>query len=60
MPITIELVPGERMLSSDLFKTEIDYAKFRESFISEVLPEQERWLEIRRQSEEESRVRLLR
>ena len=60
MPNTLELLPDEAALSQPLFSTEEAYVEFRESFMEEVIPKQEKWLEARRKSEEEARLRLLR
>jgi hypothetical protein len=57
---TFELLPGEATLSRPLFETEASYEQFREAFIEEVTPQQERWQEARLKSEEEARQRLLR
>lgn len=57
---TFELLPQEEELSSPLFASEASYDQFREAFIEEVAPEQEKWQEARRKSEEEARQRLLR
>jgi hypothetical protein len=56
----LELLPNERQLSRPLFANNTDYDEFREAFIEEVMPKQEKWQEARRKSEEESRQRLLR
>lgn len=60
MPNTLELLPNETSLSSPLFSSDEAYVEFRESFMEEVIPKQEEWLEARRKSEEEARLRLLR
>lgn len=56
----IELLPSDTEQPRLLFENEADYARFRESFMAEVIPQQEEWLEARRKSEEEARQRLLR
>lgn len=60
MPTTLELLPDENQAATSLFDTEEEYAVFRQSFMDEVIPQQEEWLEARRKSEEEARQRLLR
>ena len=60
MADTLELLPNEQEISRPLFASEEDYERFRESFIETVEPQQEKWMEARRKSEEESRQRLLR
>jgi hypothetical protein len=60
MPQTLELIPDEAQQAKPLFATEEEYEKFRQSFMDEVIPLQEKWLEARRKSEEEARQRLLR
>ncbi len=60
MPEVLELLPENPGLAAPLFKTEEDYARFREHFIETVSPELEKWMEARRKSEEEARQRLLR
>ena len=60
MANTLELLPDEATLSHPLFSSEEAYVEFRESFMDEVIPKQEEWLEARRKSEEEARLRLLR
>ena len=60
MPQTLELIPDEGKTAAPLFATPEDYAEFRQSFMDEVIPLQEEWLEARRKSEEEARQRLLR
>ena len=60
MPETLELIPNENQIVQPLFPNAQVYAAFRESFMNEVIPQQEEWLEARRQSEEEARQRLLR
>lgn len=60
MPPTLELLPEENQTAAPLFRTDEEYADFRQSFMDEVIPLQEEWLEARRKSEEESRQRLLR
>ena len=60
MPDMLELIPDQDQESTPLFATEEAYANFRESFMDEVIPRQEEWLEARRKSEEEARQRLLR
>jgi hypothetical protein len=57
---TIELLPDDAEQPRPLFENEEDYTRFRESFMAEVIPQQEEWLEARRKSEEEARQRLLR
>lgn len=59
MPQTLELLPDENQTATPLFSPE-EYAEFRRSFMDEVIPLQEVWLEARRKSEEEARQRLLR
>jgi hypothetical protein len=56
----IELLPNASEKSRPLFKDEKEYARFRESFMAEVIPQQEQWMEARRRSEEEAQQRLLR
>ena len=56
---TIELLPNEQHVS-ELFANDVAYDNFREVFIEAVLPQQEKWQEARRKSEEEARQRLLR
>lgn len=60
MANTLELLPDEAILSQPLFSNEEAYVEFRESFMDEVIPKQEEWLEARRKSEAEARLRLLR
>lgn len=60
MPHPLELLPDENQLATPLFPTPEEYVEFRESFMEEVIPRQEQWLEARRKSEEEARQRLLR
>jgi len=60
MPQPLELIPNEDQIATPLFQSEQEYAEFRESFMEEVIPQQEEWLEARRKSEEEARQRLLR
>ena len=57
---TIELLPEETEKPRPLFDNEAEYSRFRESFMAEVIPQQEEWSEARRKSEEEARQRLLR
>ncbi|HXR46016.1 MAG TPA: hypothetical protein VN784_01130 [Candidatus Limnocylindrales bacterium] len=57
---TIELLPNVAEKSRRLFSDENEYARFRESFVADVKPQQEEWSEARRKSEEEARQRLLR
>lgn len=54
----LEVTP-EEVQTHPLFKTEEEYEQFREGFVEAVRPIQEKWLEARRQSEEEARYRLL-
>lgn len=60
MPPDLQLLPDENQTATPLFPTEEEYAEFRQSFMDEVIPRQEEWLEARRKSEEEARQRLLR
>lgn len=60
MPEILELLPDENEAASPLFESQREYFFFRESFMDEVIPKQEYWLEARLKSEEESRQRLLR
>lgn len=60
MPHTLELLPDASQTATPLFQTEEEYAAFRQSFMDEVIPRQEEWMEARRKSEEEARQRLLR
>lgn len=60
MPPTLELLPDQAKTATPLFSSPEDYAQFRETFMVEVIPRQEEWLEARRKSEEEARQRLLR
>ena len=57
---TIELLPNDTEKPRPLFDNEDDYARFRESFMAEVIPQQEEWTAARRRSEEDARQRLLR
>lgn len=57
---TFELLPQEETLSTPLFSSDASYEQFREAFIEQVAPEQEKWQEARLKSEEEARQRLLR
>lgn len=57
---TIELLPKNTEQPRPAFKDSDDYARFRDSFMAEVIPQQEQWQEARRKSEEEARQRLLR
>lgn len=59
---TLELIPDTdtTQVVTSLFPTPGDYASFRESFMNEVIPRQEEWMDARRKSEEEARQRLLR
>jgi len=54
-----KVLTNENEVASRLFNDE-EYAIFRESFMDEVIPRQEEWMEARRKSEEEARQRLLR
>ena len=56
----IELLPDSAEKPRPLFASDEDYARFRESFMEEVIPQQEKWTEARRRSEEKARQRLLR
>jgi hypothetical protein len=56
----LELLPNEGELCRPLFANDAEYDEFREEFIREVVPQQEKWQEARRKSEEEARQRLLR
>ena len=60
MPDMLELIPDEDQAATPLFATDEAYADFRESFMDDVIPRQEKWLDARRKSEEEARQRLLR
>ena len=60
MPEILELLPEDHVEATPLFENEEEYFDFREVFMQEVIPEQEKWLEARMKSEEESRQRLLR
>lgn len=60
MPEILEVLPDEVETATPLFQTERDYFEFRQSFMDEVIPIQEAWLEARMKSEEEARQRLLR
>ncbi len=60
MTQTIELLPDEDRPATPLFSSEEEYLEFRQSYMDEVIPLQEQWLEARRKSEEEARQRLLR
>jgi hypothetical protein len=55
----IEILPEEAEKSRRLFSDE-EYEKFRESFVDEVIPQQQQWLELRRRSEEQARQRFVR
>ena len=57
---TIELLPNDTEKPRPLFDNEDDYARFCESFMAEVIPQQEEWTAARRRSEEDARQRLLR
>lgn len=57
---TIELLPDAAEKPRPLFPNPEDYARFREAFMEEVIPQQEKWTEARRRSEEKARQRLLR
>jgi hypothetical protein len=60
MPSPIEFLPGDAQRSQPLFADEEEYAAFRASFVEEVSPQQQEWLEVRRKSEEEARQRYIR
>ena len=59
MPDTLELISNQAQIAAALFANKQDYVAFRESFMAEVIPQQEEWLKARRKSEEEARQRLL-
>lgn len=52
MPDTLELLPELTVEAMPLFANEAEYFDFRELFMQEVIPEQEKWLEARLKSEE--------
>ena len=56
---TLELLPDAEQTATQLFPTAEEYEKFRQTFMDEVIPRQEEWLEARRKSEEEARQRLV-
>ena len=56
----LQLWPEDPTLVQPLFPSDEDYTQFREKYIERVTPELEKWDELRRKSEEESRRRLLR
>lgn len=60
MADTLEILPNEKELSRPLFASDEEYTEFRESFIETVAPDQEKWQEARRKSEEDAHMRLLR
>lgn len=60
MPPIIEVIANQSERTEPLFVNEEDYASFRESFMNEAIPELERTVEARLNSERESRERLLR
>jgi hypothetical protein len=60
MPPDIELLPNQPQSSRPVFANEQEYADFRESFVNEVIPQQQEWLEVRRKSEEQARQRFVR
>lgn len=51
MPDTLELLPELTVEAMPLFANEAEYFDFRELFMQEVIPEQEKWLEARLKSE---------
>jgi hypothetical protein len=55
----IEILPNHSEESEQLF-SEKEYEAFRESFVKEVVPQQQEWLEVRRRSEEQARQRFVR
>ena len=60
MPPVIEVIPNQSERTQPLFAHEEDYVSFREAFMNQAIPELERSMEARRNSEKESRERLLR
>lgn len=60
MPPVIEVIPNQSERTQPLFAREEEYITFRETFMSQAIPELERSMEARRNSEKESRERLLR
>lgn len=60
MPPVIEVIANQSERTQPLFPREEEYVSFREAFMSQAIPELERSMEARRNSEKESRERLLR
>ncbi len=60
MPPLIEVIPNQSEQTQPLFAHEEEYVIFREKFMSQAIPELEKSMEARRNSEKESRERLLR
>lgn len=55
----IEILEDQATVSQPVFESDEEYLAFRDSFAEQVMPEQEKWIEVRRLSEEEARQRLL-